>query len=103
MTLSSKMVHCIKYNYFLSGIYLNLQRELRQLINKFFPMIELRIIYIIGEYIRNMFPCKDKLPLECRSSNACHNCGSCNVYIGKTVNTSFECSMVPKNTYIPVH
>ena len=79
---------------YLGYISIYVSRKLRRLINKFFPMIDLRIIYSRGHSIRNMFPYKDKLPLKCRSGIVyhiqCDNCEPSVAYIGKTFNTLYE-------------
>ena len=84
---------------YLGYISIYVSRKLRRFIDRFFPMIDLRIIYSRGHGIRNMFPFKDKLelPLKCRSGIAyqyhiqCDKCGPSVAYIGKTVNTLYEC------------
>ena len=71
-----------------------LKRRLQKLVHRFYPSVELNIIYRRGFIIANMFNYKDKFPLSCRSMvvyyTQCKNCGPSEAYIGKTVNTVYE-------------
>ena len=71
-----------------------LKRRLQKLVHRFYPSVELNIIYRRGFRIANMFNYKDKFPLSCRSMvvyyTQCKNCGPSEAYIGKTVNTVYE-------------
>ena len=74
------------------SIYTN--RKLKRLVQKFYPSVELKIIYKRGLSIRSFFSYKDRLPLKC-SSNVVYyisykSCGSRHAYIGKTINTVYE-------------
>ena len=45
------------------SIYVN--RKIKRLVNKFYPTIELRIVYKRGLSIQNLFSYEDQLPLKC--------------------------------------
>ena len=70
------------------------QRQLKRLIHRFYPSVELRFVYKRGYRIANMFSYKDRFPLSCRSKvvyyTHCKQCGPSEAYIGKTVNTVYE-------------
>ena len=74
------------------SVYVN--RKIKRLVNKFYPLIELRIVYRRGLSIRNLFSYKDQLPLKCSSGVVyyicCKSCGPSQAYIGKTINTVHE-------------
>ena len=74
------------------SIYVN--RKIKRLLNKFYPHIELRIVYRRGFSIRNLISYKDQLPLKCSSGVVyyicCKSCGPSQAYIGKTINTVHE-------------
>ena len=78
----------------LESISRSSQRRLQRLVHRFYPSVELNIIYRRGFRISNMFNYKDKFPLSCRSMvvyyTQCKNCGPSEAYIGKTVNTVYE-------------
>ena len=75
------------------GSYL-LSRKLRNLCHKYYPFIDLKIVFRRGFCIGNLFNFKDKLPLSCRSSviyyTKCKKCGPSAAYLGKTKNTVYE-------------
>ena len=79
---------------YLGPLSILLRRNLVRLVHKFYPSVELRVVYRRGYRISNMFSVKDKFPLACRSMCVyyicCSNCGPSEAYIGKTVNTVHE-------------
>ena len=59
---------------------------LKEIVARFYPQIDLRMIFSNRNTIANMFPFKDRVPLKLRS-NVVYNytCGICNSsYIGET-------------------
>ena len=79
---------------YLGPLSIVIQRRLRRLIIKYYPLIEFNIIFKRGRTIKSMFCYKDKFPLRCRSRVVYHiQCESCELraaYVGKTVNTLYE-------------
>ena len=71
-----------------------IRRHLIKLLTKFYPLVDLKIIYKRGRTIGSMFPYKDNFPLKCNSSVVykieCESCGSSATYVGKTINTIHE-------------
>ena len=64
------------------------------LINKFYPSVELKVVFSRGFKIRNLFAYKDKFPMKCRSMlvyyTKCSVCGPSQAYLGKTKNSIYE-------------
>ena len=89
---------------YLGYISIYVSRKLRRLINKFFPMIDPRIIYSRGHSIRNMFPYIDKLPLKCPSGIVyhiqCDTVGQVWLILAKLPIHYTSVSMVPMDIYI---
>ena len=65
-----------------------------RLVRKFYPAVNLKVVFRRGFRISNLFNYKDKFPLACKSMVvyyiSCRNCGPSQAYIGKTVNTVYE-------------
>ena len=65
---------------------LDVKKRVRKLFSKYYPQVELRVVFRSSFRVRNLFHYKDRLPNLMRSSviyKFC--CGSCNAtYIGKT-------------------
>ena len=79
---------------FLGPISYSVKRNLLTLVNKFYPSVELTIVFNRGFKIRNLFAYKDKFPMKCRSMlvyyTECSVCGPSQAYLGKTKNTVYE-------------
>ena len=79
---------------FLGPLSYLFSRRLKSLIHKFYPSIELKVVFKRGFCIRDLFRFKDKMPLECRSGviyyTKCNKCGPSAAYLGKTKNTVYE-------------
>ena len=79
---------------YLGPLSILIKRRLKRLISKFYPLIELKIVFKRGNTIKNMFSYKDRFPLKNSSSVVyqvqCEACGPSAVYVGKTVNTIYE-------------
>ena len=71
-----------------------IRRRILRLVHRFYPSVNLRVVYRQGFRISNLFNYKDKFPLSCRSMViyhiCCKKCGPSEAYIGKTVNTLYE-------------
>ena len=69
-------------------------KRLKQSIQKFYPCVELNVVFKRGFSIGDMFKFKDLLPLRCRSGviyyTSCNRCGPSVAYLGKTKNTLHE-------------
>ena len=69
-------------------------RRLKSLIPKFYPCIDLKVVFKRGFCIGDLFRFKDKMPLESRSGviyyTKCKKCGPSAAYLGKTKNTIYE-------------
>ena len=65
----------------------NLKKAITQIVDEFFPHVNLRLIFSNNSSIAKMFPFKDRIPLSVQSNVVYHyNCGICNsTYIGETV------------------
>ena len=72
------------------------ETKLKRLISmsKFYPLIELKIVFKRGNTIKNMFSYKDRFLLKNSSSVVyqiqCEACGLSVAYVGKTVNTIYK-------------
>ena len=79
---------------YLEPLSVFIRRRLIKLVTKFYPLVDLKIIYKRGHTISSMFPYKDNFPLKCNSSVVykieCESCGSSATYVGKTINTIHE-------------
>ena len=79
---------------YLGPMSIVLKRNIYQLVRKFYPSVELKIVFKRGLRISNLFNFKDKLSLKSLSGVvyfiSCNKCGSCSSYIGKTKNTLYE-------------
>ena len=79
---------------YLGPLSVFIKRRLTKLVTKFYPLVDLKIIYKRGRTIGSMFPYKDNFPLKCNSSVVykieCESCGSSATYVGKTINTIHE-------------
>ena len=79
---------------YLGNISIILRRNLTRLVHKFYPAVELRVVYRRGFRVSHLFTFKDKFPLACQSMCVyyicCRKCGPSEAYIGKTVNTVYE-------------
>ena len=71
-----------------------IRRRLKKLISRFYPLVDLNIVFRRGKTIKTMFSHKDNFPMKCRSGVVyqiqCEHCGSGAAYVGKTVNTLHE-------------
>ena len=71
-----------------------IKRRLVKLVSRFYPTIQLKVVFRRGFRIRNLFSFKDKFPLKCSSGVvykiSCKNCGPSQAYLGKTINTLHE-------------
>ena len=71
-----------------------IRRRILRLVHKFYPSVNIRVFFIRGFRIANLFNYKDKFQIACRSMVVyhihCRKCGSSQAYIGKTVNTLYE-------------
>ena len=79
---------------YLGHMSIVLKREIFQLVRKFYPAVNVKIIFKRGFQISNMFNFKDRFPLKCSSGIVyfiqCKKCGQRAAYIGKTKNTLYE-------------
>ena len=79
---------------FLGPMSLVLKRKLSRLVCKFYPTVQLKVVFKRGFRISNLFSFKDKLPLKCSSGvvyyTQCCKCGPSEAYVGKTINTLYE-------------
>ena len=79
---------------YLGRMSIVLKRDIHNLVRKFYPTIDVKIVFKRGFQISNMFNFKDRLPLKCASgvvySIKCKQCGQRAAYIGKTINTIHE-------------
>ena len=70
------------------------KRKLCRLVHRFYPDVQLRVVFKRGFRLSNLFSFKDELPLQCKSGvvyyTQCDNCGSSQAYVGKTINTLYE-------------
>ena len=89
--LKKRIVFVMPY---LGPLSILIKRRLKRLISKFYPLIELKIVFKRGNTIKNMFSYKDRFPLKNSSSVVyqiqCEACGPSAAYVGKTVNTIYE-------------
>jgi hypothetical protein len=79
---------------YLGNISIILRRNLTHLVHKFYPSIDLRVVYRRGYRVSHLFTVKDNFPLVCQSMCVfyicCSKCGPSQAYISKTVNTVNE-------------
>jgi len=79
---------------YLGHMSLVLKRDILKLVRKFYPTVDVKIIFKRGFQISSLFNFKDRFPLKCSSgivySINCKKCGQSAAYIGKTINTLFE-------------
>ena len=79
---------------YLGPLSILLRRRILRLVRKFYPTVNLRVVFRRGFQLSNLFNYKDKFPLACRSMVVYHICcrkyGHSQAYIGKTVNTLYE-------------
>ena len=79
---------------YLGPLSIIIRRRLKRLIDKFYPLVDLKVIFKRGRTIKSLFSYKDKFPLKCRSGVVyhiqCEICGPSAAYVGKTVNTLHE-------------
>ena len=70
------------------------KRNLIYLVHRFYPSVNLQVVFLRGYKIANMFSRKDRFPLSCRSLLVyyieCTKCGSSQAYLGKTKNSLYE-------------
>ena len=78
--------------YFLGEVSKEVSKEMRSLIQKYYPQVNLRFIYKSQNTIGSRFGFKDRMPVDCLSCIVYkYTCNSCNaVYIGKTKQT-YKC------------
>ena len=73
---------------YLGNMSVVLKRDILKLVRKFYPSVDVKIVYKRGLRISNMFKFKDCFPLKCKSgivySIQCNKCGQSAAYIGKT-------------------
>ena len=79
---------------FLGPLSYIIKRRLQTLVHKYYPTVQLKVVFRRGYSLRNLFSFTDKFPLKCLSgvvySIHCKNCGPSQAYIGKTKNTLYE-------------
>ena len=79
---------------FLGPMSYVIKRKLLRLVQKFYPSVDLKIVFRRGYRISSMFSYKDKFPLSCTSGIVyyiqCNKCGHSAAYIGKTINSLYE-------------
>ena len=79
---------------FLGPLSLVIRRRLLRLVHKFYPTVDMKVVFRRGFRIANLFNYKDKFPLACKSMVVyyicCKHCGPSQAYIGKTVATVYE-------------
>ena len=79
---------------YLGPLSIILRRRILRLVHRFYPTVNLRVMFRQGFRISNMFNYKDRFPVSCRSivvyRVCCKKCGPSQAYIGKTVNTLYE-------------
>ena len=79
---------------YLGHMSIILKRDILQLVRKFYPAADVKVIFKRGFQISNMFNFKDRFPLKCSSGVVyyinCSKCGQRAAYIGKTINTLYE-------------
>ncbi|KAL5246892.1 hypothetical protein ACHWQZ_G018935 [Mnemiopsis leidyi] len=79
---------------YLGPVSIILKRQLTKLVQKFYPSVQLKVVFRRGFRISNLFNYKDKFPIACRSMIVyyiqCKKCGPSQAYIGKTINSLYE-------------
>ena len=79
---------------YLGHMSIILKRDVLQLVRKFYPAADVKVIFKRGFQISNMFNFKDRFPLKCSSGVVyyieCKKCGQRAAYIGKSINTLYE-------------
>ena len=79
---------------YLGPISVFIKGRVTKLVSKFYPQVDLKIIYRRGRTIGSLFPCKDRFPLKCNShvvyKTQCEACGSSATYVGKIITTVYE-------------
>ena len=69
-----------------------IRRRVKKLISRFYPLVDLNIVFRRGKTIKTMFSYKDYFPMKCRSGVVyqiqCEHCGSGAAYVGKTLSMS---------------
>ena len=79
---------------YLGPLSILLGRRILRLVRKFYPTVNLRVVFRRDFQLSNLFNYKDKFPLAYRSMVVyhicCRKCGPSQAYIGKTVNTLYE-------------
>ena len=78
--------------YFLGEVSKEVSKEMKNLIQKYYPQVNLVFIYKSQNTIGSRFRFKDRMPVDCLSCIVYkYTCDSCNaVYIGKTEKT-YKC------------
>ena len=79
---------------YLGFMSMSLKRDILKLVRKFYPTVDIKLVFKRGTRISNLFRFKDTFPLKCKSGVVyyieCCKCGQSAAYIGKTKNTLFE-------------
>ena len=79
---------------FLGQSSYHLAKNLKRYISKFYPCVELKVVFKKGLSLGNLFKFKDVLPFECKSGVIyyikCKKCGPSAAYMCKTINTIYE-------------
>ena len=79
---------------YLGRMSIVLKRNICNLVKKFYPSVEVKIVFKRGYQISNMFSFKDRFSLKSASGVVyyinCSKCGQSAAYIGKTINTLHE-------------
>ena len=79
---------------YLGPLSILIKRRLKKLVSRFYPLVELKIIYKRGNTIKNLFSYKDTFPLKNSGGVVyhiqCEACGPSAAYVGKTINTIHE-------------
>ena len=79
---------------YLGQMSVGLKRDILKLVRKFYPTVDVKIVFKRGLRLSNMFNFKDKFPIKCSSCIVyyiqCSKCEQRSAYIGKTKNTLYE-------------
>ena len=79
---------------FLGPMSDQLKKTIVSHVSRFYPGIDLKIIYRRGKKLQSFFNYKDTFPLACKSGvvyySKCEKCGPSVAYMGKTINSLYE-------------
>ena len=85
-SVSKQIIHC-KIPYMSNSINKQFNSEILKLVSKFFPQVNLRLIFFNSNTVQSFFPFKDVIPKSMRSSIVYkYECGICNsTYYGESI------------------